>query len=134
TGAPQPPPVFSTFSFNNLTVNGLNKGLTYYGLNTQPQIKISFSAPVQQNTVAQNVKLANGAGSSMAYSSSLTNGDSTLVISPSTALNFLNKYQLFVSTGLMSQAGNKLQSVITVNLFTAPSDIDKFPRISDDAL
>ncbi|WP_316831100.1 glucoamylase family protein [Pedobacter aquatilis] len=124
----------STYFFSNLTVNGNYTGLTYYGLNNTPVVKITFSSPVNLTSVSGNVTLADAAGNTTAFTSTLENNDNTLVIMPSAALQPITKYILTASTGLLSKTGSKLQSSVIVNLITAVDDTDKFARISDDEL
>jgi len=123
----------TSYSFSELKVNGSYNGFTYYGLNNAPVIKITFSSPINLSSVSGNVTLTDASGNTSAFTSTLENNDNTVVIAP-TALQPITKYILTVNTGLLSKAGNKLQSAIAVNLITAVDDTDKFPRISDDEL
>lgn len=129
------PPVSSTsFSFSDLKVNETFNGFTYYGLNDTPVVKITFSSPINLSSVTGNITLTDAAGTTTAFTSTLENNDNTVVITPSAALQPITKYILTASTGLLSKAGSKLQSSVTVNLITAVDDTDKFARISDDEL
>jgi hypothetical protein len=122
-----------THTFSDLKVNGTYNGFTYYGLNSAPVVKITFSSPINLSSVSGNVTLADAAGNNSAFTSTLENNDNTVVITP-TALQPITKYILTVNTGLLSKAGNKLQAAMAINLITAIDDTDKFPRISDDEL
>ncbi len=126
-------PPSTSYSFTGLKVNGTYNGFTYYGLNNKPVVKISFSSPVNINSVNANVSLTSSVGF-VSYVSSLENNDSTLVITPHNALAAITRYILTVNTGLSSKNEEKLQSPITINLITAVDDNDKFPRISDEEL
>lgn len=132
---PVDPPVAppSTYSFAELKVNGTYNGFTYYGLNSAPIVKITFSSPINASSITGNIILIDGAGNTIAFSSTLENNDNTVVITP-TALQPITKYILTVNTGLLSKTGNKLQSGIAVNLITAIDESDKFSRISDEDL
>ncbi|MFC3365820.1 glucoamylase family protein [Pedobacter fastidiosus] len=129
--APVTPP--SSYSFSDLKVNGTYSGFTYYGLNNVPIVKITFSTPINLTSVSGNITLNDASGTAIAFTPTLENNDNTVVITPST-LKPITKYILAVNTGLLSKAGNKLQTAITVNLITAVDDTDKFPRITDDEL
>ena len=131
---PPPPPTPASFNFSSLKVNGVNNGLTYYGINTNPIIKFSFSAAINRSTVSTAFSFKNNNGSIVPVNISYENGDSTVVLQPSSALSFISKYILSVSTNLQSQAGGTLQSSTAVNLSTAIDPSDKFPVISDNAL
>lgn len=135
--APVDPPVTPTptsFSFSDLKVNETYAGFTYYGLNNNPVVKITFSSPINLSSVAGNITLTDAGGTTTAFISTLENNDNTIVITPATALQPITKYILTASTGLLSKTGSKLQSNVTVNLVTAVDYTDKFARISDDEL
>jgi hypothetical protein len=126
-------PAQTTYSFSDLTVNGTYSGFTYYGLNNTPVIKITFSSPIINNSLTENITLTDAAGNQAAFTSKLENNDNTVVITTS-ALQPITKYILNVNTGLLSKTGSKLQSAVAVNLITAVDDADKFARISDEDL
>ena len=128
---PAPPP--TTYSFADLKVNGIYNGFTYYGLNTIPIIKITFSTSINLSSVSGNISINDIAGNTIAFTPTLENNDNTVVITP-TSLQPITKYILTVNIGLLSKTGNKLQSSITLNLITAVDDADKFARVSDDDL
>ncbi|HEY8928926.1 MAG TPA: Ig-like domain-containing protein, partial [Mucilaginibacter sp.] len=133
--APAPPvnPPAS-FSFNALKVNGVYNGFNYININNKPVIKISFSAPLNRTSVTNAVALRSKDGTAVNYSTSYENGDSTVVVTPSAALQAITQYSLNVSTSLTSSNKGSLSSAVTVQLTTAIDSTDKFTRISDDAL
>jgi len=126
-------PAPASFSFNSLKVNGAFNGYTYKGINTTPEIKISFSAPVSHSSVSSNITFKSNAGAIITFTTAYQNSDSTIVITPS-ALQPVTQYTLSVSTALKSAKGGALQSAVTVQFITAIDNTDKFPVISDDAL
>jgi len=126
-----PPP--SSFSFSALKVNGAYNGYTYFGLNTKPVIKISFSAPLDHTSAGNNITLISKTGTVATYTTAYENNDSTVVITP-LALEPITRYTLSVATSLESKAGGALQTRVDVQLTTAIDQSDKFPQISDDAL
>ena len=132
---PTPTPVVTppaSFSFNALTVNGVYKGFTYKGVNTAPAITLSFSAPLNHNSVSSNITFSSKAGAAVTYNTAYQN-DSTILITPST-LQPITQYVLNVATGLQSVKGGSLQSAITVQLTTAIDSTNKFPVITDSQL
>jgi len=134
TPAPVDPPVTpSSFSFSDLKVNDSYSGFTYYSLNNNPIIKITFSSPINSTSISGNITLTDASGNQAAFTSKLENNDNTVVIT-ATALQPITKYILNVNNNLSSKTGGKLQSAVAVNLITAVDDADKFPRISDDDL
>ncbi len=131
---PPPPPTTASFNFRSLKVNGIDNGLTYYGINTTPLLKFSFAAPIDRSSVSNAFLFKNNNGSTVALNISYENNDSTVVLQPSSALSFITKYNVNVSTGLKSQAGGSLQSPVTVNFISAIDSSDKFSLLSDNAL
>ena len=133
---PAPPvtPPVTSFSYSGLKVNDLYNGFTYFGLNTAPVIKISFSAPLNHNSVNSGITFKNKSGDAITYTATYENHDSTVVITPSSPLQAITQYKLSASTSLKSAAGGSLQTQVDVQLTTAIDPSDKFPQISDDAL
>lgn len=124
----------SSFSFASLKVNGAsNNSSLYKNVNTQPVIRISFSAAVNHNSTAQSISFTNKAGASVSFTTAYDNHDSTLVITP-LALHAITLYTLTVSTALKSSVDGSLQTPVSVRLTTAIDTTNKFPVISDDAL
>jgi len=124
----------SSFSFASLKVNGVsNNSSVYKNANTQPVIRISFSAAVNHNSTAQSITFTNKAGAAVSFTTTYDNHDSTLVITPS-ALQAITQYSVAVSTKLSSSSGGNLQTAVSLQLTTAVDTTNKFPVISDNAL
>jgi len=130
---PVEPPLPASFSSTLITINGKQETSLDYNINTTPVIKFSFSAPIDHASVTNSFSFAETSGSSVAFNTAYSNGDSVVVIQPS-ALNYLSKYLITVSTGLKSKAGGSLKTTATSNFVTQIDSTDKFARISDDAL
>ncbi|HEV8286828.1 MAG TPA: glucoamylase family protein [Chitinophagaceae bacterium] len=128
-----PPPTPNFYStetkLNDLMVNASN-----YNTNLSPVLKFSFSAALNKNTVTIAISFTDKGGTSISYSSSYENNDKTLVIQPSSALNYLTKYTVSISNSLKSAEGGNLISGVDVSFITKIDSSDKFPVISDDAL
>lgn len=129
---PDPPP--ASFSFNTLRVNNQFNGFTYYNINTTPVLKFSFFAPVNRSTVNGSFSFRNKAGSAIPYNVLYENSDSTVVIQPSSPLNYLTRHTVSVSTALKSAANGSLLSAIDVVFTTRIDSSRKFPVIADNAL
>jgi hypothetical protein len=118
----------------NSTVNDTAyNGVVTYNVNKNPTIKISLSSPVDKSTVAPNTTMI-GNGVIIADNYAYANNDSTIIITPSSALSNITSYTLTVSTGLKSTGGSALNSQLTISFVTALDTTDKFPQISDSAL
>src|SRR6185369_4907345 len=93
--APQPPnpPDQTIFQVTNNTINGtsFNSTQTLHGININPAIRISFSDKVDRNTISSAISYNNKTQnlSVVPYAVSYQNNDSTIIISPSNAINYL---------------------------------------------
>jgi hypothetical protein len=128
------PPSHPFFHLISLNINGTPSAGSNYGVNTNPVIKFSFSATLEHNSVSSAISFKNSPGASITFNTSFENNDSTLVIQPGSALSFITKYVLSVSTALKSKDNGTLQSAASVNFTTSIDSSDKFPIISDDSL
>ncbi|MGZ3819705.1 MAG: Ig-like domain-containing protein, partial [Mucilaginibacter sp.] len=115
----------SSFSFSALKVNGVYNGFSYNNVTTQPVIKISFSAAINHNSIANSIAFNSKAGAAVNFTTTYENHDSTLVISPA-ALQAITQYTLAVSTNLKSAQNGSLQNVLNVQLTTAVDTTNKF--------
>ena len=131
---PAPPAPPASFSVNTLKVNGVYNGYTYKGLGTKPVVKIAFTSALDPTSVSGSVTFKSKAGTAVTYSATYENNDSTMVITPSAALQNLGQYTLAVSTDLKSSKKGSLGAGVSVQLNTAIDSTDKFPQITDDAL
>jgi len=124
----------SSFSFASLKVNGVSGNSSVYkNLNTQPVIRISFSAAINHTSTSSSVTFNSKGGTAVSFTTAYDNHDSTIIITPS-ALQAITQYTLAVSTSLKSSSDGGLQTPVTVQLITAVDTTNKFPVISDDAL
>jgi len=124
----------ASFYLNSLKINGKFAGTDHRGLNTLPEVRISFSAPLNSISVANAVTMTDKTSSPIQLIISYLNHDSTIVIKPSSPLGYISKYKLNVSTALKSKEGGALLSDISINLATAIDSSYKFPVITDDSL
>ena len=138
TTQPPPPPPQTVFQTISNTVNSIAFNATgaLRGININPAIRISFSDKVDRNTVSSAVSYNNKtqALAIVPYTVSYQNSDSTVIISPSSGINYLNEFIFSVSTLLKSVSGNNLTNRIDLDFFTQIDSTDKFPLISDSAL
>ena len=131
---PVPPVPPAPFSMNSVIVEGIENAGIYSNLSTSPVTRIRFSAPVKSSSIPTSVTFTNQAGTAVPFNHSLSNGDSVMLITPSSPLPWLSKFTVNVSMSLRSKQEAALTSPVTVNLFTRLDSSDKFPRISDDEL
>jgi hypothetical protein len=127
-------PPAGPFTLNSTTLNGIATGSPFYNINFSPVIHCSFSGPVDHSSLTNGFYFKDNTGTSVAWSVTYQNGDSVLVIQPSSALQPLTKYDFGFNTSLQSQHKINLQSASDVPFMTAIDSTDKFPRITDSAL
>lgn len=61
-------------------------------------------------------------------------GDSSLQVTPSATLSYLNEYVFSISSGLKSASGQTLSGRVDLDFYTQLDSSYKFPLISDDSL
>ena len=141
TSEPQPPvtpPVTTTFEIKKQTINSqtFNSTKVLYGINVNPVIQIFFSDKVDRSSVSSAISYINKSQSSsnIVYNVSYQSGDSSLFISPSGNISYLNEYLFSITTVLKSVSGNNLKNRIDLDYITEIDSTDKFSQISDSAL
>ncbi|NIJ51421.1 glucoamylase family protein [Dyadobacter arcticus] len=131
---PTPPATPSSFGFNSLKVNDSYSGFDYVNVNLKPKVRFTFSSSLNNSSFASAITFKSKTGESIAFSTTLENGDSTVLITPSSNLDYLQAYTVSATKALKSKANGTLLSEVKVNLTTALDSTDKFPVVSDDAL
>lgn len=134
-GSITPPPVPpASFSNSTVTINDKQETSLVYNINANPVIKFSFTAAIDHSTASTNFAFSNANGTSIPFGIAYANGDSSVIVQPSSLLNYLSKYNVSVATGLKSKTGGNLKTAVSINFITQIDSTDKFTRISDDAL
>ncbi|WP_394332962.1 glucoamylase family protein [Pedobacter insulae] len=119
----------------SFTVNGVYNGtLKYVDLLQRPEIKFNFTEPINTSTVANAITLTDDLGGSVAITSSFSNEQKTVTITPQSDFKSFTKYTLTVSDKLTSAGGGRLINPVNINLVSGLNSTDKFPRITDDEL
>ena len=131
---PVVPPAPKQIAVKNLSLNNVSFDNTIYGVNTLPVIKIEFTEPVDQSSIAAALKITSSGGVDATLNSVLQNHDSALVIQSSSPLNYLTKYFFKITTALKSASGGSFNAPVDKIFFTQIDSSRKFPAISDNAL
>jgi hypothetical protein len=119
----------------SFTVNGVYNGtLQYTGLTQKPEIKFSFTEPINASTITIGFTLTDDAGVNVAFLSSSSNQDKTITIIPQSDFKSFTKYTLTVNDKLKSTGGGRLVNPVNINLVSGMNNTDKFPRITDEEL
>lgn len=135
---PPPPPVTTTFDVISQTINSVNFNSTgtLRGVSPNPRIQISFYDKVDRNSVPSAISYQNKTKgfANIPFNVSYQKGDSTIVVTPSNTLDYLNEHVFSLSTTLKSVSGKNLSGRIDLDFFTSIDSTDKYPQISDSAL
>jgi len=136
---PTPPPVIppplKALMVSSVSLNESPFDNTPYNITVSPIVKIKFSMPVSSATVSSSVALSNNnGGTTVPVTTMLQQGDSLLVIQPSSPLTYLSGFTLQVGTTLKSAEGGALSAAVSKSFFTRIDSTRKFPALSDDDL
>jgi hypothetical protein len=119
----------------SFTVNNVYNGtLNYTGLGTNPTVKFSFTDPINPATVTAGIKLTLTSGAPVNATTSLEDGNKTLIVKPAASLVAFTNYILTANDNIRSAAGGNLVNPVSINLRTGRDSSDKFPIITDSAL
>lgn len=116
------------------SVNSVAGRTEYENLNRTPEFRFQFSTPVDRSTVSTAFSLSGVPAAPVPYTVSYGQGDSVVILRPTSALQFLKRYKLTLTNLLQSNAGSILQSGVTLNLYTSLDSSRKFPEITEEAL
>jgi hypothetical protein len=98
-------------------------------------LMLRFSAKVDRSSVTNALAWnAVPASSNVQVHVSYSNGDSVLIIQPSSPLAFLSRYSITISDRLKSTDGAAISSPFSLSIRTGIDPSNKFPLISDYAL
>lgn len=106
----------------------------FNGISVQPLITLKFSSPVNKSSATGKISLATVAGSSVPVVVSFAANDSSVIVLPTSRLQYLTRYKLTANASLTSASGTALGTAAEIPFYTAIDSSDKFPIISDSAL
>lgn len=129
--SPTPAP---NFILTDIKINGQTVNASNYNLNVSPSLRLSFSSAVNKTTVNTAITFKDKMGTTIFYITSYENNNNTIIIQPSSNLNYLTKYFVSVSTSLKSTVGGALIAGSEISFVTKIDSSRKFPAISDSAL
>ena len=131
--APTPNPtalMVTKSSFDNVPA----LGSTNYNIDPTPEIRLSFNNKLDRATVSAAISINKIGGGNLSLNYSYENNDSTIVITPLGAIEYLTRYNLKANTNLKSVQQRNLNTELNISFVTKIDSSDKFPQISDDAL
>ncbi len=121
-----------SMNLTRLYINGIETN-DFKGSTIMPEIRVSFSEPVDLNT-AYNTIVLSTFGTPADLVISTDNNDSTLVVRPESPLKYITKYDFIIYNQLMSVKGATLNNAVQVSLTTEIDPTPKFSELSDDEL
>lgn len=128
-----PPPVTENFSYQSTTINGVTIQ-PFKNISRNPSVRVKFTVPVSRSSASQKVSITDLAGATITSVVNFDNGDSTVLISPQSALQFLTRYKIKIDGSLLSAKNTALNSSNEVGFFTSLDSSRKFPQLTDNAL
>lgn len=131
--APQPEPI-RLLNLKNIEINIIPFSDLVYGVNSTPVIKVQFTEPLQTASVTSSISLADESGAATAVTTSFQNGDSTVLIQPSTPLKYLTRYNFKIGSTIKSKSGGGFVAGVNKNFLTQIDSAAKFPILTDNAL
>ena len=130
---PPPPGVNENFSYVSTAINGVAT-LPFKNISRTPAVRVRFSVPISRTSAAQKIMITELNGATVGSSVNFDNGDSTVLISPQTGLQFLTRYKIKIDAGLRSAKNTALNTANEIGFYTTLDSSRKFPAISDNAL
>ena len=128
------PPSPSNFNLTSARVGTISLQANNYNIPRNPTFKLSFSAPIDRNSVASNIQLKDNSSATVSTTISYERSDSVVVMQPTSPLSGITRYNLSLTNQLKSVSGGRLSSPSNYVLITAIDSSRKFPIISDDSL
>ena len=133
SATPPPPSVAENFNYVSTTINGISF-FPFKNINRNPVVRVKFSVPISRISAPQKVTLTDAIGAAVGALINFDNGDSTILISPQSTLQFLTRYKIKVDAGLLSAKNSSLNSSNEIGFYTSLDSSRKFPALSDNAL
>ena len=130
---PPPPGVNENFSYVSTAINGVAT-LPFKNISRTPAVRVRFSVPINRTSATQKIMITDLNGATVGSSVNFDNGDSTVLISPQTGLQFLTRYKIKIDAGLRSAKNTALNTANEIGFYTTLDSSRKFPAISDNAL
>jgi hypothetical protein len=121
------------FNLVDLQLDGQPLSYHYKSTSLTPEILLKFSSPMDRQTVQSGIKLGNNI-EDITLNYQFSNGDSTVLATPSKQLAYLKLYNLSISSELTSVSKVSFDGPVQVKIVTGIDSSDKFPKITDEEL
>lgn len=130
----EPPPPPPNFTLTGFQLNGKPVTTTPYNIPVTPVVQLRFDGRVDRATVSPSAISLTGGSGGVPLTTSYSNGDSVLVIQPSSPLAAITKYTFSLGTTLKATTGVVLMSGTSFSFVTALDSSRKFTALTDDEL
>lgn len=124
----------TTFSYENVFINGNSAIQKQNGVNLNPVVRIVFTNAVSTSSAQQNISITTEQGTKVTSNISFSNGDSAVLLQPMSALGYLSLYRIVIDAPLVAKNNATLSAPANFPFQTILDPSDKFPRISDSQL
>ncbi len=131
---PYVPPVVTPLVLQQVQIGAAvtaTSGSKIYGVPVTSIFKIKFNKKIDRSTTGNIILSASGV---YPVAISYENGDSTVVVTPSSTMLYLLTYKLEITTSIKGTDGSLIDANKVFNFVTEVDPSDKFPVISDNAL
>lgn len=129
----EPPIGNENFTLLDLQIDNVPVNSKHLNSSITPLIKLTFSHAVDRSTVEDQIQIR-GASGDIELQYSFSNDDKTINILPTSALDYLTKYQLYIFSNLQSVLKEKYGSDVNVKIITTYDPSEKFPRLTETVL
>lgn len=126
-------PASRNFNLASLHVDNTPFRSKYSNVSVTPEIVVSFEERIDHES-AQASMMLRGSSGPVALRFTFTNQDSTVILQPEGALEYLAVYDLSIAPSLASVSKKELGSTINTKIITGIDTTIKFPAITDEAL
>jgi hypothetical protein len=123
-------PVPEKFTLREIKIDDL-PAAHFSGISITPQIALTFSDRIAHESVAEAILFDNG---NIPLDFSFSNNDSSVIATPTTALQHLKIYNLQIRSTLIAQSKATFSKDYSTSVVTEFDPSDKFPTLSDEAL
>lgn len=119
------------FVLKTLKVDDKLSPAPFTGVSVNPEIKITFSEPIDRESSEASILMGNSSGI-LTLNFTFADNDSTIIITPVEALQPLTAYDMSVSPELLSSTNKKFGGNIFITLVTTYDQTPKFPILADE--
>ena len=134
TPGPDPVPSALLSTGSRIGTTTASTSAINYNVSATAAIRLKFNNALDRSTVPTSVTIKENGITNWTVNYTYENGDSTLVVTPSSPFKYLTRYFVKATTSLQSIKKGKLNTELNFQFQTQIDSSDKFPVITDNAL